>query len=237
MRKNKTLIIFFAVFAVSGIIMLITSFWQLAEGIRFQKKAVEVTGKIVDIVSYKASDGDMSYAVYVTYTYEGKTYEKIRLGGYSSSMFVGKSISLLCDPENPDKVQTASDLWVVVIVLMLMGIVFSCVGIIPAVLVAKRRKREKRLIAEGIVLNAIVVNIDMNRSLSVNRRHPYIIECIWRDEYSDVTYRFRSGNLWTDPGIYFDIGSQINVYADRNDYSKYYVDAESVLSQKVVDYT
>ena len=71
----------------------------------------------------------------------------------------------------------------------------------------------------------------------MNGQNPYVIYCSWKDEYADVLYRFKSDNLWTDPSFLFDSGSEINVYVDGNDFSKYYVDAERGLDQKVVDFT
>ncbi len=52
-----------------------------------------------------------------------------------------------------------------------------------------------------------------------------------------MTYRFRSDNLWTDPGPVLPPGSEIRVYVHPDDYSKYYVDAKSYIEGKIMDFT
>ena len=237
MKKDRFLTIFFIIFTVIGIGLLIGAVWLFVSGSRFRKTAVHITGEIVDIMSRYDNDGDVHHEVFVTYTFEGRTYERVQLTQYDSSMYVGKSISLLCDPENPGRVRTESGFLIVTITLTVMGIAFSCVGIIPMIFAAKKKQKRKHLLANGRVLHATVERVDWNTSIAVNGQNPYVIYCSWKDEYADVLYRFKSDNLWTDPSFLFDSGSEINVYVDGNDFSKYYVDAERGLDQKVVDFT
>lgn len=237
MKKDRFLTIFFGIFAVIGIGLLIGAVWLFVNESRFRKTAVNITGEIVDIMSRYDHDGDIHHEVFVTYTFEGQTYEWVQLMEYDSSMYVGKSISLLCNPENPGRVRTKSGFLIVAIMLTVIGIVFSCVGIIPMVFAAKKKQKRKRLLANGRVLHATVERVGRNTSIAVNGQNPYVIYCSWKDEYTDVLYRFKSDDLWTDPSFLFDSGSEINVYVDGNDFSKYYVDAERGLAQKVVDFT
>ena len=236
MKKDRFLTIFFSIFAVVGIGLLIGAVLLFVNESRFRKTAVNITGEVVDIVSHY-NQGKRYREVFVTYTFEGHTYEGVELMGDGINMYVGKSISLLCDPENPGRVRTESGSLLVTILLTVMGIVFSCVGIIPMIFAAKKKQKRKHLLANGRVLHATVERIGRNTSITVNGQNPYVIYCSWKDEYADVLYRFKSDNLWTDPSFIFDSGSEINVYVDGNDFSKYYVDAERGLDQKVVDFT
>ncbi|MBD5465296.1 MAG: DUF3592 domain-containing protein [Lachnospiraceae bacterium] len=236
MKKNRFLTIFFGIFAVIGIGLLVGAVLLFVNESRFRKTAVNITGEVVDIVSHY-NHGKRYHEVFVTYTFEGHTYEGVELMGYDSGMYVGKSISLLCDPENPGRVRTKSGFLLVAILLTGIGIVFSCVGIIPMIFAAKKKQKRKHLLANGRVLHATVERVGRNTSITVNGQNPYVIYCSWKDEYADVLYRFKSDNLWTDPSFLFDSGSEINVYVDGNDFSKYYVDAERGLDQKVVDFT
>ncbi len=236
MKKDRFLTIFFSIFAVVGIGSLIGAVLLFVNESRFRKTAVNITGEVVDIVSHY-NHGKSYREVFVTYTFEGQTYEGVELMGDGINMYVGKSISLLCDPENPGRVRTESGFLLVTIILTFVGTVFSCVGIIPMVFVAKKKQKRKRLLANGRVLHATVERVDRNTSIAVNGQNPYVLYCSWKDEYADVLYRFKSDNLWTDPSFLFDSGSEINVYVDGNDFSKYYVDAERGLAQKVVDFT
>lgn len=236
MKKDRFLTIFFSIFAVVGIGLLIGAVLLFVNESRFRKTAVNITGEVVDIVSHY-SHGKSYREVFVTYTFEGQTYEGVELMGDGINMYVGKSISLLCDPENPGRVRTESGSLLVTILLTVMGIVFSCVGIIPMIFAAKKKQKRKHLLANGRVLHATVERVGRNTSIAVNGQNPYVIYCSWKDEYTDVLYRFKSDNLWTDPSFLFDSSSEINVYVDGNDFSKYYVDAERGLAQKVVDFT
>lgn len=242
MKKNNVATIIFSIFTAVGIVFILAAAFIWGNEMQFRRSAVEVTGEIVDIVTgyeYRNSSRDrrISHEVYVTYTFEGETYERVRLNEYSSSMYKGKSITLLCDPKNPGRVKTEFGAYLALFLVGGIGILFSCIGIIPLIIFHRKKVQKKRLLANGRVLHATVERIDINRALSVNGQNPYVIYCTWKDEYTDVLYRFKSENLWTDPGHVFNEGSEIAVYVDGKDYSKYYVDAERELAQRVVDFT
>ncbi|MDO4333397.1 MAG: hypothetical protein Q4C58_12045 [Eubacteriales bacterium] len=143
----------------------------------------------------------------------------------------------LCDTGDPWEVRAQSGMYVAFLILMILGIVFFCTGAVPLIILRIKKQKNKRLLEKGRVLYATVESIDRNRSYNVNGRNPYVIYCTWKDEYADLFYRFKSGNLWTNPALIFPEGSEIEVYVDPNDFRKYYVDAERKLSQKIVDLT
>lgn len=237
MKKNKISTLLFALFAIIGTGLIVGSILFFLSGMRFRQSAVSITGEIEDIVTSRDSDGDIDHEVYVRYTFDGVDYDMVRLSEYSGSMHVGKSINLLCDPEDPWDVRTESSIYFVFITLMLMGIICFIVGVVPVIVSIVKKQRSKRLLANGRVLYATVESIDLNRNYSVNGRNPYVIYCSWKDEYADTLYRFKSDNLWTDPVSVFPEGSEIEVYVDANDFRKYYVNVEHKMSQKIVDLT
>lgn len=237
MKKMNVTAILFSIFSIIGIILLVSSFFVFHSFSKFQKNAEKIQGKIVDIQDYYDSDREMHHRVYVTYSYNGNTYENVPINSYSSTMYVGQEITLLCDLDNPQRIMTDFALQIPGIILMAIGAVFALVGVIPLCVMAKKNVNRKKLIAGGNVIHATVDNIQLNTSYSVNGRHPYVVYCSYKDEYKDVTYLFKSENLWTDPHAVFSEGSYIDVFVDRNDYSKYYVNAQQVISKKVIDYT
>ena len=101
----------------------------------------------------------------------------------------------------------------------------------------RKSSKRKKLIDAGHSIYATVDSIDINTSYSVNGRHPFVIYCSYKDEYKDVIYRFKSDNLWTDPSQVIEPGSEIRIYVDGTDFSKYHVDTESLLAGKIIDYT
>lgn len=237
MKKQNAPTVCYSIFAIIGIGLICGAVLILINGIRFKQTAVKITATIADITTYYDNDGDAHYEVFVTYSFGGQIYDGIRLGEYSSSMYVGKSISLLCDPEHPGRVKTSSGMFISSITLSIMGIVCLCIGGVPLFFSARKKLQKKRILANGRVLYAVVDRIGINTSQSVNGQYPYIIYCTWKDEYADVLYRFKSDNLWADPRTAFKEGREIAVYVDPTDFSKYYVDAEHPLYEKVVDYT
>lgn len=240
MRKNrkyeKMMILVPSIFLIAGICMFIWGIGWLVSALQFKATAVEVPGKITRIDSAYDDDGDEHYSVFVSYEYNGERYENVRINSYSSSMYEGKEIVLYCDPDKPRHIQVKSMLYFPPVFLMAFGLVFGLVGGGFTISVMIRSMNRKRLMQLGSSIYATVEEIAYVTSTSVNGRHPFVIYCTYRDEYKDVTYRFKSENLWSDPSAVFPVGSMIEVKVDPNDYSKYYVNTEES-EKKVIDYT
>lgn len=230
------MILFSGIFLAVGIGLLVGGLIWLVNAVNFKSTAAKITGEISRIEVYRDSDGDVNHSVFVTYHYGGKLYEDVSISSYSSSMYEGKAISLYCDPEHPGKVRKGSMYFFGPIMLIGMGAIFACVGggimIVPLRTIA----RNKKLKENGRSIYATVEQTVYNTGISVNGMHPYNLICTYRDDYKDITYRFRSHDLWTDPSSVFPDGSTIEIKVDGDDYSKYYVNTDE-LDRKIVDYT
>ncbi len=90
---------------------------------------------------------------------------------------------------------------------------------------------------KGRRIMAVVDSIEVNTSYRVNGRHPYVIYCTYTDISTGIQYKYKSNNLWTDPTEIYTPGMDIPVYIDGNNYSKYFVDAETLINNRIVDYT
>lgn len=236
-NKGRFVNLIFIIFAVIGCIFMAVGIFQAFASNRFKQKAVEVRAVISSIESYRDSDGDMSHRVYVSYSYGGNRYEDVRLGEYSSSMRKGGEIKLMIDPDDPEKARTGFGMILLSTVFSGMGLIFVCVGLIPLIVMGKRAAATKKLIQAGHYIWATVESINYNTSYSVNGQHPYVVYCTYRDEYRDVTYRFKSDNIWTNPQSVITSGSEIKIFVDRQNYKNYHVDIEGVLQGRIVDYT
>ncbi len=239
MKSRKTGKLFYlipGIFIIVGICILVAGIFWLTSAIRFKENGATVSGVITKIESHYNSEGENSHTVYVSYEYGGSTYSDVRLNSYSSSMYEGKEITLYCDPDNPRHIQADSMLYLGPGILLGIGIIFTLVGggiLIPMVVRSLKGKKVREL---GKSIYATVEQIVYNTNFSVNGAHPYVIYCTYRDDYRDVTYRFKSENLWSDPSVVFPVGSTIEVKVMENDYSSYYVNTEE-LDRKVIDYT
>lgn len=239
MKKNaneKILLSVQTVFLIVGVCMFIWGVCWLISTFQFRATAVKVPGEITRMDSAYDDDGKEHFSVFVSYEYNGKKYEDIRINSYSSSMHMGKKMSLYCDPENPGHVEVGSMLFFPSVFLLIMGAAFALIGggiTIRTMVVSFQRKKINE---QGISIYATVEEIIYDTSVAVNGRHPYTIICTYRDDYKDITYRFKSQNLWFDPSPVLPVESTIEVKVDANDYSKYYVNVEEA-TKRIVDYT
>ena len=133
--KDKNIIVKLTVglFAVIGFIFIIVGIIWLVSGRKFVQSAVKVSAVISEIESYRDSDENVNYRVYVNYSYGGQRYEDIRLNEYSSSMYEGKEIQVMLDPDNPKKLMTNLGLYIGPAVFIGMGAIFTSAGVISLV--------------------------------------------------------------------------------------------------------
>lgn len=236
MKTNKVPLIIMSIFAVVGLGMLIGGSALLMNGLKFKQTADKVYATISNIESYRDFDGDLQHQVIVSYIVNGKLYS-VSLHEYSSSMYEGKEILILYDPEDPAYIMTTTGMYIAPAILLIMGVIFFLAGTIPTIVMIKNNVNDKKLLTSGRVLHATVEEITLNTSYSVNDRHPYILYCTYRDDYLDRTYRFKSDNLWTNPESVLAPGSYIDVYVNPDDYSRYHVDVEAAVSGRIIDFT
>lgn len=237
MKGNGTEKLIFGIFLAVGLILAGIGVGWLVNSINVSNKALTTTAVITEIDTYRDSDGDRHHNVYISYEVDGVTYDDVRLGEYSSSMYEGKEIEIKYLEDKPGK--PYASLWMGPIMLMIMGLIFGLVGGVGFFATLKNKIQGKKLIAEGRCLQATVESIDWNRNYRVNGQSPYVIICTYKDEFSNTVYRFKSGNIWYDPSIKLPVGSLVDVYVDPQDYSKHYVDTEKEygMGPQVVDFT
>lgn len=235
--EKMVLNIITGIFGVIGIGLLAVGIILFINSARYKNTFEKIDAEITNIEVSRKSDGELRHSVYIKYTYKDKLYDNVRINFYSSSMYEGKVISVLCDPDNPGKIRSIEGTNLAAIILVFIGTIFVIVTIIPMVSIIKKDRRKKRAIASGRILDAVIEKIDINNSYTINGRNPYIIYCIYKDEYYDKIYRFKSDNLWTDPGLILHPGDIIQVHVDEKDYSCYHVDTKRLLDGKIIDYT
>lgn len=243
-RKNKdnSSLILFGAFFIFGMIFVVIAIALFINHMNFQKKAVEVTAEILDIETstYIDDDGDREtkHSVYVSFEYNGAQYDNVYLPVYTAGMSVGKEINILCNPDDPSDIDLAGAAsYIGEIIALVIGLAFALIGGIGIFVDIKNRQKKKKLLNTGMRIMAVVSSIERNTSVSVNGRNPYVIYCTYTDEMTGIVYRYKSDNLWDDPSFVVAPGMYIPVYVEGNDYSRYTVDAESVLNNRIVDYT
>lgn len=235
-KKNSFFLLFSCIFLIVGIGLLTGGIIWLLSSMQFKERAVEITGVISSIETYRDSDGEFHSIAYVSYEFDGEMYNYVPLNSYSSSMRRGNEISLYCDPEDPWNVQPKSMLYFGPALFGGMGLLFTLIGVGVLAVMLTKTFRQRKIREQGRSIYATVESVALNMRYSINRVHPYVVYCTYRDDYKDVTYRFKSENLWADPSAYFPVGSTIEVKVMENDYSRYCVITDK-MDQKVIDYT
>jgi hypothetical protein len=107
-------------------------------------------------------------------------------------------------------------------IFALIGVPFLAIGICFAAHSLWRRKVIRHVVEEGCSVMANVVAVSPNFTVTVNGRHPYVMECHYIDPLTGSLHVFYSRNLFYCPSEF--IGRQVKVYVGRDDLKHYYVD-------------
>lgn len=207
------------VFGVIGLVMLAIGIVITIVQLNFMNDAKQVRATITDTRGVEGSGTQLAY------TYDGEEYEEW-ISFYSSTFEEGDTIMVYVDKENPREVAPASFLFLPVYIVGGIGGVFLVTGFIFLMIINSQNRKKKRLMVEGRKLYAEVTGGNVNYNYRVNGRSPFKLECQYTDSYTGAVYLFSSGNTWLDPNLY--IGRQVAVYVDKADFSKYYVDVDSL---------
>lgn len=216
MKKGKLIEKIFAIcFGGVGALIFVIGIILAINSLKFINGADEVRG----LVTYADNGTD------VTYTYNGKEYES-HSSVYSSGIREGDRVKIYVDRENPRRIEIAEVIFLPTLILCIIGLPFLLVGIGFMIALVRSGNKKKKLMANGKKLYTEVTGGSQNFNYTVNGRHPYKLECQYTDPYTGAVYLYSSGNVWIDPNLY--IGRQVAVYVDPADFSKYYVDVDSL---------
>ncbi|MBE5961614.1 MAG: hypothetical protein E7256_09585 [Lachnospiraceae bacterium] len=197
------------------------------------KSSVMVTATI-EGTHYDSQDGDRSYSQQgtdVRYEVDGKVYEG-HLYYESSSFYVGKEIPVYYKAEKPEKLLPVYGTGLTSLVFAIVGGTFLIITLILFVAGRSGEKKVRFLKQEGRVIYAPVSRVEINRMMSVNRRHPYIIICQYKNPEDGKQYTFRSRGIWYDPAPYISNVTDMPVYVKRGNYKYYYMDADKYLPKQ-----
>lgn len=214
------------IFGVLGVIFIIVAVLLASHSGRIARTYIKTTAEITGFdISRRNTDDRYSRRTAIKYEVEGQSLEQL-LNEYSSSMYEGKIIPVLVNPEDYYDVRTSTLLYLPAIIFGVVAIPFLVVSIILIVVMVSRNKRFSRIYEEGKRITAEVTGGRINRNYSVNNRHPWRMECRYEDTFSGEEHVFKSGNVWFDPNQY--IGRPISVYILDGNFSNYYIDVDSL---------
>lgn len=213
------------VFTVLGVLLLAAGLVEVLFVLHFKSHAVKTDALVTEV----------NMGTEVHYTYEGQEYTAWT-SAYSSEIRKGSRVAVYVDMDDPQHVKLASLLYLSTIVLCSIGVPFTIVGVVFLLIVGRKSRNKKRLMASGRKIFAEVTGGSLNPYYTLNNRHPWKLDCRYTDEGTGNTYLYSSGNIFVDPQTY--VGRLVAVYVDPADPSRYYVDVDSLqgIDTGVYDY-
>ena len=178
---KRGIIVSILFFLISTAILMLT-FLDCKNQIKFKETAVKTVGKIVDVkyknplkATYRDIDVDEVEYIVVDYNVNNIKYTA-NIRHINSRMFIGKNITIYYNSENPTDVQLI-DLLDNITLIALSGI-FSVVGIIILII------STSKIIRYIETLNGVEIKADIIRVIEKNNFgwKRYIIECKGNDE-------------------------------------------------------
>lgn len=228
-RKIKRIpSIFFIIgtaFTVFGIVFLSIGIIVFVHTQKFLQNSEQTEAVIsrIETEYYRDSDGkrEARHNVWVKYEVNGKHLEE-PLGYYSMEMNEGDNITINYNPNDPSKIKAEDGLAVIGFVIIPTGSIFTILGIIFISIKISADIRKNRLIKSGESFVGIITDVKMNKTVTINNRHPYKAECEVFDPYSGEKYLYSSENI--SGNISNLVGKEVTVYVDSRNKKNYYVD-------------
>ena len=152
------------IFGVLGVIFIIVAVLLASHSGRIARTYIKTTAEITGFdITRSNTDSRYRRRTAVKYEVEGQSLEQL-LNEYSSSMYEGKIIPVLVNPEDYYDVRTSTLLYLPAIIFGVVAIPFLVVSIILIVVMVSRNKRFSRIYEEGKRITAEVTGGRINRN-------------------------------------------------------------------------
>ncbi|HEY9256902.1 DUF3592 domain-containing protein [Chitinophaga sp.] len=221
--KHRIITLTFSIFLAVGLLLTGISLLLWYNTASYNAASTKTTGTVVDLLE----KGNHAFSPVVMYADANGTKHRYisdissRPAGYS----IGETIEMYYETKNPDNARIAD--WSQYLGCWItggLGIIFSILGLGYFVKRKASHSRQKQLKQSGLLVHANIVSVENNPSIEVNGRNPFFIRCEAKDSLTGNKKSFKSGLIWSDPRPAIGNHKKINVYVDRNNSRKYYVD-------------
>lgn len=227
----KTVAIVKFVMLVVGVAMLAGAVYMYRDTRSFLAGAVHAQGTVVDFDRNDSTDshGHRSVSYYPVVQFADAGGRRIEFTSNSGSnppaYSRGEAVEVLYHADAPDKARINGfmSLWFGPLLVGGMGVLFTAIGAAMIVVPIRRKRLEADLKIHGVPIEAQFESVEQNTSMKVNGQSPWRVLAQWLDPATSQVHVFKSDNLWFDPSAYIK-DRKINVFMDRTDPKKYYVD-------------
>ncbi len=222
-------------FAVLGVAALLGAFSAYKNTQDFLDEAVMVEGRVIELIRSvrKTGSGSDSNQTKVRYrpviVFETRTGQSVEFtastGSNPPAYSVGHPVNVLYQESEPAKarIDDFSSLSGQPLILAALGSIFSFVGFSMILSGVRKTKRVQRLKLNGIPVTSKFQRVELNTSIAVNDKSPYIIVTQWVNPETSKLHVFKSDNIWFDPTDHID-GPEITVLIERGNPKRYHVD-------------
>lgn len=195
----------------------------------FMENAETTMATITNIEKYKTRKGNETkthYKVEVEYEVDGQRYNT-NLNYYIATMREGGQVEIAYDVNNPSNVQDKNN--IVGIILCIIGLCMAAIGV-PLYIKYFNVAKYRRLKKSGVCKQGYITDVKYVKDFGVNGKYPYQAECGLLGEETESKEIYKSESVMTD--ITALRGENVNIYIDKKDANKYYVDLDSLYNER-----
>jgi len=206
---NKILLVICGIIFAAGVIIYL-------EAASFQKTAKLTTGTVVNSnmsryeIKYTSDDG-IERTIYRTQSSKGGRTQN------------GLKIKVFYQIADPDKTHTSDGkkggkkvvFWGFILLLFNLTLIY---------LNKKKNMTESYFKTTGRKVEAQILKIDIDMETTIMQKNPYLIHCKWTDPMTGKEYRHTIKYIWKDPETLLAGRKTIDVYIDRKNPEKYFMD-------------
>jgi hypothetical protein len=190
-------------------------------GIYLEAKAFQKTAKIAQGT---VSNSSLSHYE-IRYTSDDGV-ERIYKGIHSSkgrTYHDGDKLKVFYKTDNPDNMRITDGVRSGKKVVKI-GIIMVFFNLISVYFDRKKTKSEYHFKTTGRKVEAQILKIDTDMTITVLKKNPYCIDCKWVDPMTGKEYTHTIRYVWKDPKILLAGRNSIDVYVDRSDPENYFMD-------------
>ena len=207
---NKIFFVLCAITIIAGAIIYL-------EASIYQKKSKITDGTVINT-------GLSNYEIHYT---SDDGVERIYKGNHGSSKgwnyHDGDIVKVFYKADNPDKMRFSEGVRFGKKVVKI-GVIMLLFNLFLVYTDRKRTKSENSFKTTGKKLQAQIVNIGTDTSISVLRKNPFFVDCKWTDPNTGREFTHTIRYIWKDPKMLLAGRDSIDVYIDPDNLDKYFLD-------------
>jgi hypothetical protein len=196
------------------LLTIVTGIAVIYEASAYQKKAKVTEGIVADRrtssyhVIYKSDDG---------------AEHNLRVSAKNNKRREGDKIKVFYRIDNPDKARITDGkkggkkIIIIAIVMLLFDFYMIYTN-------RKNIRISDNFKTNGRKVQAEITSVEIDNNTTIRKKHPYNINCKWIDPITGKVYTHTIKYIWKEPASLLAGRNTIDVYIDREDPEKYFMD-------------